>query len=299
MDWSRTVNWTGHFEVSLGWLCLLPVVFLVALIVFVTSAHSKRRLLAEADSDLKLESDLQLARSRPPQSQSSPTWTPPKLPPSVIASIWTGRLIRTAAHIGGGSEPDPTSSILLMTWDFRQKAAYVVAAALLGLRDAGLIRMFVEPPSKLLHRYKSVKVERTDLALPSVDMPPIEGGLLIACLDIAHKRFGKTTQPAAYSVVSEWIHESMGRPFKWVLDVAAQQGRELGLYEPAIKKSGLGKIFGSTPPVFSLDHLAACDDQVVAYVARWQEIALAEPQLQGALLIEVAFGIYARQQSGG
>lgn len=272
--------------------CFVLIAVFVAIGVFISLAHAKGRLTTDTAADLKLETDLLLAKSRSQESQWSPTWTAPKLPASLIASIWTGRLIRTAAQ---STKPDPTSPLKIMTWDFRQKAPYVVAAAFLSLRDAGLIRMPVEPQRNRFDSYTRVRVERTDMALTGLNLPAIEGGLLLACLDLAHKRFRKTTQPSANAVVSEWMHQSMSHPFRWVLEVAAQEGQELGLYEPMSEK-GRGFLMPKEKPVFSLDHLAACDDQVVAYIAHWHELGVSEPELQRTLLTEVAYGIYTRQE---
>lgn len=277
----------------IGWVLLATF---LAVGIFIALAHSKGQQATETAADVKLESDLELARSRAKASQVAPTWTAPKLPPSVIASIWTSRLSSSSAQLGDSSKRDPTASLRFMTWNYSRKAPYILAAAFLSLRDTGLVRLLVEPHGHLLDPNTRVRVERTDMALTGLELPAIEGGLLLACLDMANKRFGKTTLPSANAVVNEWIHESKSHAFKWVLEYAAQQGQALGLYEPVIKKTGLGKFVGSSPLVFSLDHLAACDDQVVAYVARWHEIAVSEPELQRTLLTEVAFGIYTRQQ---
>lgn len=268
-----------------GSLCVLPFVGLVALIVFVSRVHSSSKEIAETGSDLKFESDLQQVISRSNRTQGGPTWTAPKLPSSVIAAIWTHRFIGTQPPVGMQRF---ASALKRRTWDYRREAPYIVATAFLSLRDAGLIRLFVEPRG-LLDSFERVGVERTDLAL-GTDLPAVEGGLLQACLDIAQKRFFHTTQPSASAVVREWIRPA-NDPFKWVLDTATHQGRELGLYEPVIGKRGL---FGRTldeKPVVSMAHLAACEDQVFACVSRWQEFGVSEPELQQRLITDVSFAI--------
>jgi hypothetical protein len=129
-------------------------------------------------------------------------------------------------------------------------------------------------------------------------MPAVEGGLLLAVLDLAHKRFRKDTQPSAHSVVTEWIHLNQANPSKWVAEAAVQQGRELGLYEPAVKIRAWNRRMVDDKPVYSLEHLAACDDQAVACAARWHEFEAEEPEM-GRLVTEVAFAIESRRQRGG
>lgn len=289
------VTYSASWNVSIGpwagWLCLaLPV----ALIVLVTVNRSKNRQAAEASSDLKFEGDLQgeIASSRANQLPS--TWTAPKLPSSVVASIWTDRFINRS------TETQRHESMLrMMTRGYVREAPYVVAVALLSLRDAGLIRMSVEPRGMVFNSFHRVSMERTDLALSRFDLGAVESGLLLACLDLAHRRFRKTTQPAVYSVVKEWIHQTQDHPFQWVVGVAVQQGRDLGLYEPVIKKRAWYGKMVDDKPVYSLEHLAACDDQAVACAARWQDFAASDSELQQTLLSEVAFGIQGRQSSSG
>jgi hypothetical protein len=187
----------------------------------------------------------------------------------------------------------------MMTWNYRREAPYIVAVAFLSLRDAGLIRMLVQPRRKVFNSFQRVRIERTDLALSSFDLGAVESGLLLACLDLAHRRFRKTTQPAVYSVVKEWILRTQDHPFQWVVGVAVTQGRDLGLYEPVIKKRAWYGKMVDHKPVCSLEHLAACDDQAVECAAHWQEFAAGEPELQQTLLTEVAFGISARQARSG
>jgi hypothetical protein len=293
------VTYSASWNVSIGpwagWLCLaLPL----ALIVLVTVNRSKNRQAAEASSDLKFEGDLQgeIASSRANQLPS--TWTAPKLPSSVVASIWTDRFINRSTQ--SLAETQRYESMLrMMTRGYVREAPYVVEVTLLSLRDAGLIRMSVEPRGMVFNSFHRVSMERTDLALSRFDLGAVESGLLLACLDLAHRRFRKTTQPAVYSVVKEWIHQTQDHPFQWVVGVAVQQGRDLGLYEPVIKmRAWYGKMVDDKP-VYSLEHLAACDDQAVACAARWQEFAASDSELQQTLLTEVAFGIQGRQSSSG
>jgi hypothetical protein len=121
---------------------------------------------------------------------------------------------------------------------------------------------------------------------------------LLAVLDIAHKRFGGDAQPAAYSVVREWMQHSSANPSKWVAEVAVQQGRELGLYEPVIQKRAWYGMMVDDKPVYSLEHLAACADQAIACAARWHEFEASEPDL-GRLVTEIAFGIESRRERSG
>jgi hypothetical protein len=272
--------------------CIVLVAIFIGVGVLITANHSKQVGFAQQQSDLKLEGDLQLAKSRSKVTEWASNWKPPELPSSVIAAIWSNRFIdsptQDASKLRGHE-----IMLKMISWDYQREAPYVVVAAFLSLRDAGLIKMFVAPHGGLIDPLNRVKVERTDLPLASTDMPAVEGGLLLACMDLAHKRFGKSKQPAAYTVVREWIHQAMDHPYIWVRGVAIQQGRELGLVEPVVKKRGFGKLSGESPLVYSIEHLAACEDQVVASVARWQEFALKEPELRTMLIMEVADGISA------
>jgi hypothetical protein len=269
----------------------LIVAVLGGVIAFFLFAHSGGKRFAETNADLKFESDLQQAISRANAGQAAPTWTPPKLPSSVIASIYAHRFIGTPTS--PPTKPQRyEAGLRRMTWDYAREAPYIVAAALLSLRDAGLIGMSLEPRGKILDSFERVRVERTEQAVPTVEMPAVEGGLLLACLDLAHKRFLKSTEPSAHAVIREWIG-IQDHPYKWVLDTATYQGRQLGLYEPAIKKRG------ANPPVFSMDHLAACEDQVAACVNRWEEFGFNEPELQQRLITEASFGINSVRPSSG
>lgn len=280
-----------------GWWLLVPFIGLTAFLVAIQLIHSSIRQEAEASSDFKLESDLQQAITRSKDGQWASTWKAPSLPASVIASIWTGRFVRSTVPIS--SNRGQGSSPRWFTWNYRREAPYIVAAAFLSLRDAGLIRMFLEPGGKLVGTFHQVRVQRTDLAVSVAEMPMIEGGLLQACEAFPGKRFGKTMTPSAMQVVIEWIHHSKSSPFQWVLDLAVEQSRMLGLREPHTKsQAGFGRRRGAKP-IYSIEHLAASDDQVVACVSRWREFATSEPDLQQRLLTEVAFGISGRSTSDG
>lgn len=279
---------------------LFPIVIfavLIAVIVFFLSAHSGGKRIAEAGADLKFESELQQAISRYKASQAAPTWTAPKLPSSVIASIYTHRFI-------GGPTSSPTQAqryaagLKRMTWDHAREAPYIVATALLSLRDTGLIGMSLEPHGKFLDSFERVRVERTDQALPTLEMSAVEGGLLLACLDLAHKRLLKSTEPSVSAVIREWMG-MQSHPYKWVLDAATYQGRQIGLYEPVIQKQGGFGKRSDEKPVYAMDHLAACEDQIVACVARWEEFGIREPELQQRLITEVSFAINSRRPAPG
>jgi hypothetical protein len=288
-----SANWSFSIGAWAGWLCLaVPI----GLIILVMRSHSKTKEAAEARSDLKLESDLQQEISRSKASQWAPNWTAPKLPASIIASIWTDRFVANSTQQAVEMRRY-ASTLRMMTWNFSRAAPYIVAAAFLSLRDAGFIRLSMEPRGMVLDSFKRVRVEPTELAVSRVDLPTVEGGLLLASLAFSHKRFGKSTEPAAYSVVGEWINTTQNHPSGWVVEVAVQQGRQLDLYEPIVDKRGrFRKLFGGGPkPVYSMQHLAACENQVAACVARWREFGANEPELQQRLITEVAFGIQGRQ----
>jgi hypothetical protein len=273
-----------------GWWLLVPFVGLTAFLVAIQLIHSSIRQETAASSDFKLETDLQQAIARSKDGQWASTWKAPMLPASVIASIWTGRFLSSTPPVG--SNRNQGSSPRWFTWNYRREAPYIVAAAFLSLRDAGLIRMFLEPGGRLVGTFHQVRVERTDLDVSVAEMPMIEGGLLQACEAFLGKRFSKTRTPSAMQVVIEWIHHSQNAPFQWVLDVAVEQSRALGLCGPGIKNRRRG-----AKPIYSIEHLAACDDQVVACVSRWRAFATFEPDIQQRLLTEVAFGIRGRTTS--
>jgi hypothetical protein len=263
---------------------------ITAVLVFIQVMHSTSKQAADAGSDLKFEGELQHAIWLSRTSQAPPAWIPPILPASVIAAIWTHRFE------GHPTQPPTTpqryqSALRWQTWTYGREAPYIVATALLSLRDAGFITMSLQPRGKFLDSFHRVRIERIEQPLPNVEMPAVEGGLLLGCMDLAHKRFLKSDQPSAYAVVREWIG-SQSNPFKWVLDSATYQGRQLGLYEPSVKKR-------EKHPQFSMEHLAVCEDQVIACVNRWEEFGAREADLQQRLITEVSFAIRGTGSGGG
>jgi hypothetical protein len=292
------IDYTGSWNISLdwfGWLCLaVPVVFVVLLI----SRRSKNRKDREVASDLKFEGDLNQAIASLKASPQASTWNPPILPSSLIASIWTDRF--TMDSKGPPSDTQRYGSTLkAVTWDYRREAPLIVAVALLSLRDAGLIRMAIQPRGKHLQSFQRITIERTEVSLSNAELPHIEGGLLLACLDLAHTRFRKVTQPSVFRVVAAWIGGSLAHPFKWVVDVAAQDARKMGLYQPVTKKRAWYGRMVPDSPVYALEHLAACDGQATVCAARWQQFGADEPDLQQTLLTEAAFAISGATTSGG
>jgi hypothetical protein len=286
-------SYSFSFSLNGGWIFVAVLVF----VIFISWVRSNNSKAMDTSADLKLEGDLQREIARTKDSQWTSTWKAPKLPFSVIASIWTNRFVHRSP-LPPSKMQRYASTLRGLTGDYGRTAPYVVGAALLSLRDAGLISISVDPRGKGLDSFQRVRVERTDMALSSADMPEVEGGLLLAVLDLAHKRFRPETQPAAYSVVREWIHHNPSNPSKWVAEVAVQQGRELGLYEPVIQKRAWYGRMVDDKPVYSVEHLAACDDQALACAARWHEFEAEEPET-GRLVAEVAFGIESRRERSG
>ena len=289
------INYSGSWTFSLNWLGWFCLALPIALILLVVLTHFSNRTAAETRSGSKLDSDLQQEIARSKASGFGSSWAAPRLPASVIASIWTHRFV--ASSTNEFVESRRYASTLAMNWNYHRAAPYIAAVAFMSLRDAGLIRLSMGPRGKVLDSFQRVRIEPTDLARSSADLPAIEGGLLWATLAFAEKWIGKTTEPAAYSVVLEWIHKTQNRPYAWVVEVAAKEGQVLGLYEPMVdNRGGLRKLFGGGPrPAYSIPHLAACEDQAVACVSRWREFGGSEPELQQRLLTEVGFGINARQ----
>ena len=91
-------------------------------------------------------------------------------------------------------------------------------------------------------------------------------------------------------MIKQLSRNSQDDVFKWVVGVARLQAEQLGLYAPPGK---------SRKPVYWLEHLAACDDQVAACVSRWSEFSAQEPELKEELLVEAEYAIRARKVSGG
>jgi hypothetical protein len=208
------------------------------------------------------------------------------VPYSVIASIWVGRLAAVTTRPTRGSQRRRKPTLAWATWNYRRQAPYIVAAAFLSLRDDGLIRIFMQPEGIVFGSLNMLWVERTDLAVQFSKMPLVEGGLLMACEELANKRFGKSDTPSVTAVIRQFIRNSQNDVFDWVVGVARLQAEQLGLYQPSSRRS--------RKPVFWLEHLAACEEQVTACVSRWSEFSAQEPELKQQLLVESEFGIRAR-----
>jgi len=256
-----------------------------ALVVMIQLLHSSTRTAAEGRADLELERGLLREIARLKADPSSLAWPAPKLPYSVIASIWTGRL--AAVPTPPGARRSPNRSLTWATWKYRREAPYIVAAAFLSLRDQGLIRMLFEPDGTVTKSLNRVWIERTDLSARSSQMPLVEGGLLMACEAVAKKRPGESGVPSVTLVITRFIRDSQADVFKWLVGIARSQAEELGLYQASSGRSA--------KPAYWLEHLAACDDQVTACVSRWREFSAQEPELAGELLIESELGIRTRQ----
>jgi hypothetical protein len=252
--------------------------------------RSGSRAGAEWRADAELESGLQRELARLKAESSAPAWPAPKLPYSVIASIWTGRLAAVPTRPTPGSQRSRKLTLAWATWNYRREAPYIVAAAFLSLRDDGLIRIFIQPEGIVFGSLNMVWIERTDLAAQFSQMPLVEGGLLMACEELANKRFGKSDTPGVTAVIRQFIRNNQDDVFTWVVGAARLQAGQLGLYQPSSGRS--------RKPVYWLEHLAACDDQVAACVSRWSEFSAQEPELKQQLLVEAEFGIRARQISG-
>lgn len=293
------INYSGTWTFSLNWLGWFCLALPIAVILLVVLTHSRNRAATETRSASKLDSDLQQEIAKSKASEFPSSWVPPRLPASIIASIWTHRFF--AGTTQQFVETRRYASMLAtVTWNFNRAAPIIIAAAFMSLRDAGLILMSIEPRGMILDSFQRIRIEPTDLARSSSELPAIEGGLLYASLAFSEKRFGKSTEPPASLVVRDWIHKTQNRPSRWVVEVAINEGGKLGLYEPVVdERSRFLKLFGGGPkPVYSIPHLAACEDQAVACVSRWREFGDNEPELQQRLITEVAFGIDARQARG-
>lgn len=263
---------------------------LTAVVVMILLLRSGSRAAGEQRADIELESGLHRELARLKADPSAPSWPAPQVPYSVIASIWTGRLAAAVAPLAPGSRRIRNRSLAWANWKYRREAPYIVAAAFLSLRDEGLIRMFMKPEGKVLKSLNRVWIERTDLAAQFGQMPLVEGGLLMACEELANKRFWKSDAPGVSAVIRQFIWNSQDDVFNWVVGVARLQAGQLGLYQPSSGRSA--------KPVYWLEHLAACDDQVAACVSRWHGFSAQEPELSRELLVEAEFGIRARQVTG-
>lgn len=280
------INYSGTWNIDLGWLAWifssLPLAIVVALVAFVLTRPANRQAAA-ARSGSQLEIALTQAVAQLKSSGSAPIWTPPLLPYSVMACVWTQRLIGRAGESVYGANRDYTSSLRLFNWQYRADTPYIIAAALLSLRDSGLITISLRQTSPF-NALSALHFERTDVAVPSGDPPLVEAGLLTACEDLALNGFFKTTTPGTQRLVREFVKHGSGNSFKWVFRLAVHQARQLGLCEPSRKPR-------DDKPAYSLEHLAACDEQVVAFAARWREFATNEPEIQQRLLTEAAFAL--------
>lgn len=249
--------------------------------------RSEGRVAAEQRAYLELESGLQRELARLKADPSPPAWQAPKLPYSIIASIWTGRLAAVPITRAPGSGRRQNPSLAWSTWGYRREPPYIIAAAFLSLRDEGLIRIFIEPDGNILKSLNRVWIERTELPAQFSQMPLVEGGLLMACEELGEKRSGKSHGPGASAVIRQFIRDSQDDVFNWVVGVARLQAGQLDLYQPSSGRAA--------KPVYWLEHLAACEDQVMACVSRWREFSAQEPELAQELLVEAEFGIRARQ----
>jgi hypothetical protein len=220
---------------------------LAAVVVVILLLRSSTRVSGEQRADFELKSGLYRELSRLRGDPSAPSWPAPKLPYSVIASIWTGRLAAVATSLPPGTRRIPNYSLAWSTWKYRREAPYIVAAAFLSLRDEGLIRMFIEPEGIVLKSLNRIWVERTDLATRFDQMALVEGGLLMACEELAKKRFGKSDVPGVTAVITQFIRDSQDDVFGWVVGVARLQARQLGLYQPSSGRSA--------KPVYWFEHL--------------------------------------------
>ncbi len=251
--------------------------------------RSGSRAAGEQRADIELESNLRRELAMLQADPSAARWSAPKLPYSVIASIWTGRLAAVPTRPTPGSQRSQKRTLSWATWGYRREAPYIVAAAFLSMRDDGLIRIFIEPEGIVLKSLNMMWIERTDLAAQFSQMPLVEGGLLMACEELANKRFGKSDAPGVTAVIRQFIRNSQDDVFNWVVGVARLQAEQLGLYQPSSGRS--------RKPIYWLEHLVACDDQVAACVSRWSEFSAQEPELKQQLLVEAEFGIRSRQVS--
>jgi hypothetical protein len=281
-------TWSFDFGWLMGPLCGCPLVLLVGFAFFLMRRHSRNREVTAARSGSLLESDLQPVIARMKSGESTPGWTPPKLPYSVMACIWTHRLIDSSSESVYGSGRNYVSTLRVTNWQYRDDSVYIIVAALLSLRDAGLITIQAKETNRFM-ALSAIRIARTDAAVNFPELPLVEGGLLMACEDLATRRFFKTTAPSTQRVLRHFVRDGSSNHYQWVAELAAQQACQLDLCEPAPGGRRAKR-------VYSLEHLAACDEQVVAFVARWREFATNEPDIQQRLFTETAFSL--RSPSG-
>ena len=84
--------------------------------------RSGNRAGAEWRADAELESGLQRELARLKAEPSAPAWPAPKLPYSVIASIWTGRLAAVPTRPTPGSQRSKKLTLAWATWNYRREA---------------------------------------------------------------------------------------------------------------------------------------------------------------------------------
>ncbi len=261
----------------------------MALLVILLQLRSSSRVAAERRADLELESGVQRELARLRADPSAPVWPAPKLPYSVIASIWTGRLAAVPDPQVPGSARSHNRSIAFTTWGYHREGRYIITVAFLSLRDEGLINIFIEREGTVLKSLNRVWIKRTNLAAQFSQIPLVEGGLLMACEELAKKRFGKSDTPRVSAVIRQFIGSGQNNAFSWVAGVARLQAGQLGLCQPSSGRS--------VKPVYWIEHLASCDGQVAACVSRWRDFSAQEPELKQQLLVEAEFWIRARQTS--
>jgi hypothetical protein len=257
----------------------LAFFLLIALVIVgVILVHNGSRRASEARASAQLENAIQqeIARIRP--TGSPPAWMPPHVPWSVIAGIWTHRLVSAAAPSVYEGGHNPVASLNRFTWTARNEPPYIVSAALFSLRESRLITITLAPPEAFTNQWNRLLLERTDVQLSAGEAGLVESGLLGAFDALAQKRFGRTTMPSVLEIVHEFIDGST-EPFKQVVTLVKQQGYQLGLYAAS---------------AYSIPHLAACEDQVADFVSRWASFAKDEPEIQQRLLTESTLGIRSR-----
>jgi hypothetical protein len=250
-------------------------------IVGVVLVHAGSRRASEARAAAQLENAIQLEIARLRATGSPPAWIPPHVPCSVIAGIWTHRLVSAAAPsvYEGGHNPMP--SLNMFTWTARKEPPYIVAAALFSLRESRLITITLAPPEAFTNSWNRLVLERTDANLSTSEAGLVESGIFGAFEALAHKRFGRTTMPSVFQIVHEFIDGST-EPYKQVVTLVKQQAYQLGLHDAS---------------TYSIPHLAACEDQVADFVSRWARFAKDEPEIQQRLLMESTLGIRSRMSS--
>jgi hypothetical protein len=250
-------------------------------IVGVVLVHNSSRRASEARAAVQLENAIQQEIARLRATGSPPAWTPPHLPWSVIAGIWTHRLVSSAAPSVYEGGHNPIASLNRFSWTARNEPPYIVSAALLSLRESRLISITLAPQDAFTNSLNRLVLERTDVYMSASEAGLVEGGLLGAFHALAQKRFGRTTMPTVFQIVHEFIDGST-EPFKQVVTLVKQEAYQLGLYDAS---------------AYAIPHLAACEDQVAGFVSRWASFAKDEPEIQQRLLTESTLGIRSRMSN--